>query len=210
MGVAEKHTYDFGIASNSYFNGHDGYIERDDGKSIRVRFDDRCVSVNVKDHSFGVADALDDETKAKLKELNEHTGKHIMPWGDTGTYEDALYERVKEQWWHDAEWMTTEDPERPDWTTGVNSAGRSGGWCVIRGSEWLADHFYRGEYDERAHGDKEEYDEAITMRDEFLELAFNLVDNIDALKKSWGKELIDEDYAELEDKRNDNTVLSEN
>lgn len=245
MGVTteEKPTYDFGISGNSYFQGNDGLVTRGDGKSIRIRYEDNLIAVNVKDHSFGVFDVLDDEHKAKLKELNEHAGTFHMPWGDTGTFEDWLYERCREQWWHDAEWFTGgdsigSDPERPTWTNDVYSAGRQGGWCVIKGTESLAEHgFPTDEWTEaeqqrldhlaKVYDDPntsaDEWDELrdehdtlierkdlLTMRDEFLTLAFALVDNIKGVKTGWGVQLIEERFDELEEARERNIVRGDN
>jgi hypothetical protein len=257
----KQHTYEFGYAGNSYFNGSDGLVTRNDGKTIRIRSDNRCMSVEVKDHSFGIAGTLDDdETKRRLKELVEARGEVHLEWG-TGTYEDLLYERIKEQWWHDAEWMVSDDPEAPDWGDDVSSAGRSGGWCVLGGTEFLADNFpsttpdfmvkegggykqyaiitwnngkileegtraiegyddldeaeARAEALNAKHDDKgfevdEDFGTALTMRDEFLVIAFNLVDNIDALKKGYGAEFINDDYAELEDRREQAIIRGDN
>lgn len=237
MMTTEKHTYDYGTSRNSYFNGHDGLITRDDGKSIRLSIRDNLVAVNVKDRSFSVMKVLDTETQAKLKELNEHMPHERNDWGATGNYEEQLYERCKEQWWHDAEWMTAEDPERPDWTDGIYSDGRSSGWCVIEGTSELAEGFptiewteqdeQRLAYLEKTYNDdaisadewdtlRQEYEtlietkDLLKMRDEFLELAFNLVDNIEGVKKSWGAELIEEDFDELEANRQKNTILGDN
>lgn len=257
--MTEKHTYEFGYAGNSYFNGSDGLVTRDDGKSIRINSHDRCMSVSVKDHG-SPTDQLSDETKAKLAELPRDGS--LDAWGEEESTIGRLYERVREQWWHDAEWFTTEDTEAPDWATGVHSAGRSGGWCVIEGSEFLADNFpsktldfmvkEAGGYKEYAiirwttgkiieegttaiegyddldeaearvealkeeHGDEfgfevdENLGRALTQRDEFLEIAFNMVENIDNLKGECLTSMIEEEYDELEDKRSSNIIVSDN
>lgn len=229
----QQHTYEFGYSRNDYFSGSDGHITRDDGRSIHVRTDDGLMSVSVKDHHGRLKEHLDDEYRRKLRELVAAKPDETTEWG--GDYSDVLYDRLREQWWRDAAWMTGgdgigSDPEAPDWATGVHSAGRSGGWCVIEGTADLADSFPTGDKppeaaarcyycDEAAadHGRGEhdfvaDEDPAalFAKRDEFLTLAFNLVANIDELKKGWLTDVIDEEYGELEDKRNAAIVRGEN
>lgn len=242
----QKHTYEFGYSRNSYFSGSDGHITRDDGRSISVRTDDGLMSVNVKDHHGHLEEHLDDEHRHKLRDLIAAKPDETTEWG--GDYSDVLYERMREQWWHDARWTTgaegpgMSDPEAPDWAGDVYSAGRSGGWCVIEGTSDLAASFptrtleeavqeareratcsecgartYRSEECFCDEGDGEDYDEVrdelvapIEKRDEFLMLAFALVANIDELKKGWLADVIDEEYGDLEDKRDAAIVRGEN
>lgn len=209
MPEEKQHTYDFGVASNSYFQGSDGIITRDDGKSIKIQRYDNCLAVNVKDYSFGVNESIEDKAVlAKLNDLNKHSRDHFL-YGQPCSYEDALYERVKEQWWHDAEWMTEEDEQRPVWVKGVHSAGRSGGWCVIEGSEWLSDNFLSGDEQPDWMND-DDFEAAIQRRTEFLELAFDLVENIEQVKDGIATDIILEDHAELEERRAENINPGDN
>lgn len=211
MTTMTEHTYEFGVQRNGYFNGSDGIITRDDGKTVKIRRDDGCLSVCVKEYSFGLKADAPEEVKRMAGELPSR----IHPYGGHEVSADEyLYDDVREGWWrNDVEWLIKEDEQAPDWATGYYSAGRSGGWCAIEGSEWLADHFYSSnEYTEEheRHGiDREDFDRAIEMRNEFCVLAFDIVGSIDGAHE-WLHEMIREEYAELEAARESNTIRGEN
>lgn len=219
-------TYTFGYAGNSYFNGRDGYVTRDhDGASIRIREDDGHLSVNVKDHrgSYDLSD-LSDEAQAKAKDLNEVHGELSYPYHGA-THMDRLYERVRESFWADADWLAQD--------YGFDecfSAGRMGGWCIIQDTKWLAENFTSEQWtrshdlraaeldakydadpdaftaeDEQARDELEEFREQVEVRDRFLACAFDIVENIASLRTDLFAELIHEDHAELEERRQENT-----
>lgn len=130
------HTYEFGYGGNSYFNGRDAVITRDDGKSIRINSYERNMAVCVKDYSFGLRSSAPEDVKRMAAELPERP----TDWGEMTSYDGWAYEHIaRDQFWHDASWLTggegkdMSDPEAPAWARGVYSAGRSGGWCVIEG-----------------------------------------------------------------------------
>lgn len=138
MTETKKHTYEFGSAGNSYFNGSDGTITRDDGKTVRFNLKDhRYLAVEVKERSFGLRDSAPEEVKRMAKEL---PGRYDHDYGQEVSADQWAYDNIaKEHFWNDAEYCCVDDPEAPDWATGVHSAGRSSGWCVIEGSEHLAE-----------------------------------------------------------------------
>lgn len=192
------HTYEFDYAGNSYFQGRDGLVTRDDGKSIRINMRDRCMAVNVKDHkgSFHMSmDDLPEDAQRKANELRRHGG----PEDEFGRdFVDRLYEQAQESWWHDAEHMAQEADFR-----GVHSDGRSGGWCVIEGTEWLSDNFPTTDPPDADDISVEAEDrrEAFADRDRFLQLAFDLVDNIQGVRTGWFVELIEDEHDQLEARR---------
>lgn len=207
-----KHSYTFGTQRNGYFNGSDGTITRDDGKTIKIRHDDRCLSVCVKDYEFGLKADADEDVKRMARELPE---RYDHDYGSYRSADEALYDDVREGWWrNDVEWLINEDEDAPTWATGYHSAGRSGGWCVIEGTEWLAEHFYSTstfteEIGERCYIDEDEFKEAIEQRDEFCELAFSIVESIDGAHE-YLIERIREEYDELEAQREANEIRGEN
>jgi len=218
--------YDFGTARNSYFQGHDGLIERkEDGATVRIRFSEnrKLLAVNVKDdgyyHGANPPGGIGSVTHIKLLELIETRGEQYFEW---------LYARCQEEWWNEARWLTEEDDQRPSWTDGIWQEGRMGGWCVIKGTEPLADNFTTEQWteqdeervkfldqmyddpdtsaDEREavvheHVDLCEKRDMIEMREEFCDLAFQLVANIDGVRKGYMTEQIDDDYEDLRAKR---------
>jgi hypothetical protein len=135
--MSDKHTYDFGYAGNSYFNGRDGTITRDDGKTITFNVRERMLAVEVKDYNFGLREDAPEDVKRMAAELPDRTSE----WGDEVSFDQWAYDAVaRDHFWNDAEWCCTDDPEAPDWAKGVFSAGRSGGWCCIDGTQWLVEH----------------------------------------------------------------------
>lgn len=224
-------TYTFGYAGNSYFNGRDGRVERaSDDRSITINSYDGHMAVKVKDHrNYWDLSDLPEGVQSMAKDLNDSHGEVQQPGAPRGwnvEYVGTLYERAREQWWEDADWLAEE--------AGFDkcfSAGRSGGWCVVRDTSWLADNFpstpeppegyvppccYCGEpeSDAQEHGEGgHTFDpdrEPFAERDRFLALAFDLVELIDTTRTSVLVELIQEAHEELEAARERNTILSEN
>jgi hypothetical protein len=253
----DPHTYEFGYAGNSYFNGRDGVVTRDDGKTITFNGRDGMLAVEVKDYNFGLRDSAPEDVKRMAAELP----RRQMEWGDEVSFDEWAYEVVaRRTFWDDAEWCCTDDPAAPEWAKGVYSSGRSGGWCCIDGTQWLLEHGFPsvtpdfmvkegGGYKEYAictwengkiletgtkvieayddldeaearleelrksdtHGFDIDEDTAqeLTMRDEFIRLAFDIHGCIDGAHEAL-EEYIREEYAELEAKRNANIIRSSN
>jgi hypothetical protein len=189
-----EHTYEFGYSRNSYFMGHDGTVTRDDGKSIKINTRNGRMAIDVKDH--------DGSYSADLR-------KHGGPEDEYGRdHVDRLYEEERELWWHHADEISG-DHNFPR----VYSEGRSGGWCVIEGTQELADNFPThkaseqceicGEGDHR-HDDESDHefepDNMVLLRDRFLTMAFDIVDSVAHRRQVWG-ETIRVEHQELERRR---------
>jgi hypothetical protein len=231
MSIADTPTYEFGYRNNSYFNGSDGLITRlSDGATVTINVKDheRDLAVNVKDHNSFTFPA---EVREMAAEINVAAGDQSWPFPGA-QLTDTIYEVVREAWWQDAEWMAEEHG-----FNGVHSAGRSGGWCVIQGTEMLADEFTTAQWTEakQARLDEltliyednittaDEWDElrdefddlgnerdVIKARDSFLELAFALVDHILTLRNDEFATRIREEYNDLVERREANIIRSEN
>lgn len=218
-------TYTFGYAGNSYFNGSDAEITRDeDGATIRINVKDRLMAVNVKDHKM---DSVPDEIKAAADDLNAHRPEY---YGMEHTM--RLYDWQREDWWnHDAPWVVQEYD-----FPGVYSAGRSAGWCAIQGTQHLLDGFRTDEWtdaddkrltqltaiyeDDTTTSDEwdllrsefyelEEKRDELEERDNFLACCFDLVDSIEGARESFYERILEE-HRELEESREANIILSEN
>lgn len=172
--------YTFGYGRNSYFSGHDGRVSRPDGRSITINAYDRRMAVNVKDHNSFYS-GMPEEVERMARELD--------PELEFGGPIDSLYEAAREGWWDDA----TETAEFHGFGK-VWSAGRSGGWATIDGTEGLVGDFATD------YGDRGDAEEMTELRDRFLALAFDLVEMIEH-SRDWFYEMVREEYAELEARR---------
>lgn len=203
--------YEFGTASNSYFNGSDGTITRvEDGKTIRVRRDDGLMSICVKEHSFGLRKDAPEDVKQMVKELP----RVVNEFGDRVSFDEYEYDDVRRHWWeYEVAWFFEEDEERPTWIEGYYSSGRSGGWLVVEGSRWLAENFYStSEYTAKVAEfiDREDFEAAIKMRDEFCDLAFSIAIDSIAGAHEHLEERVREAYGELQQKREMAIVRGDN
>jgi hypothetical protein len=218
----ETHTYTFGYGRNSYFAGSDGKVTRDDGQTITINSYDGYMAVNVKDYSFDPLSELDDETRKMAQQVIDAEDSRAALAGsdpEHGGYTGDLYERLREVWWDDAKQLATEAG-----FGGVFQAGRSGGWCCIEGTRDLANDFPSAEKPddlpcyycdelESEHGDDHTYAADVgqfEVRDRFLALAFDLVGNIDGVKRDVLTEIVREEFAELEAAREANIIRGEN
>jgi hypothetical protein len=202
-----EHTYEFGYSRNSYFMGHDGTVTRDDGKSITINTRNGRMAINVKDHdgSYSLKD-LDEDVQAMAADLRKHGGPEDEYGRD---HVDRLYEQERDLWWE----MDADSIARDHDFQGVYCEGRSGGWCVIEGTQELADNFPThkaseqcevcGEGDHR-HDDESDHefepDNMVLLRDRFLTMAFDIVDSVAHRRQVWG-ETIRVEHQELERRR---------
>lgn len=113
--TTEQHTYTFGEQSNSYFNGRDTSVTRDDGKSVLVNVKDGMMAVEVKDRAGWWS--YPDDIKSMADELGESTI-------------ERLYDQLRDDYWR---WATDFLVNDYDEVTDIYSAGRSSGWLCVRG-----------------------------------------------------------------------------
>lgn len=182
------HTYTFANQSNSYFMGNDVRVTRDsDGESIVINGKDGMVAVRVKNHDFFIS-PREAELHALAEDLNRANASCTLDGQD---YTDLLYDRARESWWEGANWLASEAGfER------VYSAGRSGGWCCIAGTN--ADRMANVIMDPQDDADMEE-------RAEILELLFNLHASVGDGVAHF-HDLIRDEHAELEARREANII----
>lgn len=182
---AECVEYEFTNTSNSYFMGNDVLVTRTfDGRSIRINGKDGMCAVEVKDHDGSWLGALPDDVRKLAEDLNRANAHRLTQWADDDWTTD-LYRTAAEGWWESA----TEGAKGFGFD-GVYSAGRSGGWCCIDGTN--------AEDAQRIFHPQDEDDR--DFRGRFLGLAFELVSTI-ASEREWWQEQIIEDHADLEDER---------
>jgi hypothetical protein len=177
------HTYTFGNASNSYFQGNDVVVSRDDGKTVKVNAKDGMWAVNVKAH-YWIND-LPDDVRTLAEDLNKANARRTHFEYEGQEYFDLLLERQRESWWDYAEDAAIERDFE-----GVYGCGRSGGWCAINGTQnWDPELLFNP----RSAEDKE-------AGERFLELAFDLHE---AIEGEWDyiAEIVKEEHAELEHER---------
>jgi hypothetical protein len=197
-----EHTYEFEDRANSYFQGSDVHCTRDDGKTVVINGKDGHCAVYVKDRKGSYVPDLPEDVRPLAEDLNRANKSRVgdYPFPDA-EWTDVLYERAREQWWHDAEWLAREHD-----FDDVFSAGRSGGWCIIvpTNCDWHPSWIMHPD-EQPAH----EVDEAQEFQQRFLALAFDLVDMIEQAREQWAEQ-IREDHAALERERTESIVLGEN
>lgn len=214
--------FTFRNVGNSYFNGNDVVATRvRDGREVKINGKDGYLAVNVKDHKHGYGmftGAMPEDVKAMAEELDRANASQYDPenWGPTCESE-LLYERAKETFWNDAEWLAKEAGFR-----GVSSSGRSGGWCCIDGmtADDAADLILHLDHtddcedcdpeDGRGFCDcAERREDALRRRSELLNLLIDIEDLIPQCHTYWYDD-IREAHAEFVRLREENFVRGEN
>jgi hypothetical protein len=151
-------SYIFNFRPNSYFQGQDLRCERTDTHDL--------VLLNIKDGMWAV-NVKDDLIFSQYPADVQHAA-NVLPEGVI----DGIAERVKDDWWREADHMAEERG-----FSGAFQAGRSGGWCAIGGTE----HFEGADMIAPAGEDME------SERDKFLALAFMLDDLTEAHEKFFSE-----------------------
>lgn len=199
MTETAEHTYEFGYSRNSYFQGHDGRVTRDDGKAITINTRDGRMAVEVKDHnsSYTLTD-LPEDVQRMAEDLRKHGGPEDAFGRD---HVDRLYEQERESWW-----MSASDTAKDHGFSDVYSDGRSGGWCVIEGTQELAEDFPSIPIEEAilsavSECGCDEIQGQYDRRNRFLALAFALQDEITFYRTEVFAETIRIEHAELERRR---------
>lgn len=189
--------YTFSNASNSYFMGNDVLVAReDDDRTVKINGKERYCAINVKDHSGSWVHDLPEDVREQAADLNKANASRATEW-EGQEWTDVLYQHACEQWWEEANDLAIEAGFE-----GVYSAGRSGGWCCIDGTntdyhpDWIM-------YPEQQGEDRED---ALAFQQRFLQLAFDLQDLIDHYREWWA-DMIEQEHAELEREREECIVL---
>jgi hypothetical protein len=143
-------SYIFNTKPNSYFQGCDLRCERTDTHDV--------VLLNVKDDMWAVN--VKDDLVFSQYPADVRAAANVLPEGIV----DGIAERVKNEWWEEADHAADERG-----FSGVFSAGRSSGWCAVGGTEnWDGSDII------------EPGEEMREERDKFLALAFLLNDLTEA------------------------------
>jgi hypothetical protein len=194
------HTYKFENRRNSYFNGSDVVVTRDDGRELKLNGKDGMLAISVKDHtatSGGYlvgANGLPEGVYELAEDLNRANESRIAHDDWTQQWTEVLYRQASERFWDDAHELASEAGfER------VYSAGRSGGWCCIAGTG--EEDFHRITHPQ----DEDDREHAETI----FGLLFDLQDAM-ADAREYFFDLIREEHAELEHEREQCIVRGEN
>lgn len=123
------HTYSFGSESNSYFNGRDEVITRDDDARIKVNIKDGMWAVNVKAHA--IASTMPADVQNAISNLPDSVLQ-------------VAEDQAREGWW-----IAVQEIAVSHGFDKVYSAGRSGGWMAVNGTQdWHPNELFEPEEDD--------------------------------------------------------------
>lgn len=168
--------YTFGTAGNSYFNGSDAIVKRQDGETIRVQLKEGYWAIDVKDRVSLATNRLDVQTA--IDEIGE-------------AHADEIYSQAQTDFW---EWAN--ELARDSGLDGAGAAGRSGGWlCVEVTRNWEPDL-------EPDESDLEPDESIIPEREKFLAFGFDVVGAIDGFRDTAVSDILDAAEQARSDKAN--------